>query len=342
MKKIICGFATFALLAMLATSCANEKVESAGDSKSVIAFKAATGKQTLSRAQELTLTALQAKTIDVEAYEKDNALATLYRAFELTYNIGTDKWSYTTPEFHPTYDLVYYSAVPTQTLTADGTGASFDYEVNAVASQEDLIAATTTTSKGTAASATANLVYKHLLSQVNFAVKGLADVKIIITDIELNDVQNSGTYTFGTPGAWALDGATDDYVYEPAGNNYTAGTTDIVYFGNDGDVLGHNTNDNALMLMPQTFAGVTPGSGSFTFHYQMLNTAGANIGEEIGKGDVEVFFGDPALSLNGWEAGKRYLYTLNFQAPDYITFTVDMDPWVDHDGAGGIVNVDVE
>ncbi len=349
MKRIIWVFATLPMLAMLAASCANERVESAGDAEKVIAFKTVSGKQTLSRAEEINTGALQtaSKTtpIVVKAYEDGDVSTTPYMTFSLKYQeyinpaYTTTGWGYADdPEFHPDFDLVYYSNVPTVALNAssNGVSASFDYTVPVAGSQVDLIAATATTNNDSQDDATAELLFGHILSQVNFAVVGLDGVKITIEDIEVSGVKNEGTYTFGATG-WGATAAVDagvsnTYAYTPAGDNFTDMTDAVLYLGNTGDIGADkdNGNDNALMLMPQTF---TKGGGAvFTFDYEMENAAGT----DLGSGTATVDLGD--LGTTAWEPGKRYLYKMIFQSPVYILFDVDVEDWVD----GSVIEVDVE
>lgn len=350
MKKIFRGFAALPLLAMLATSCEKERIESSGDSGKVIVFKTAVGKQTLSKASEVNLAGLQTASatdpIEVVSYETGSISTTPYMPFSLEYGTYNSGWGYAaTPEFHPEFGLTHYSTYPEVTLKAgsNGTSASFDYTIPGVAGQVDLLAASTTTTNASAAAATANLVYNHVLSQVNFAVAGLEDVKITISNIRVSNVKNTNTYTFDPVNpalsGWGTPGGTDSYDYTPTSVT-TDGSPDILYMGNTGDIANvadrNNDNANALMLMPQSFAAGD--AAGFTFDYVLKNGADAVLSSGT---DFQVKFGDTALAVNRWDAGKRYLYTINFETPYYITFTVGVNDWEDYQSGGGIVDVDI-
>lgn len=296
------------LAAILASGCAAEKVESSNDKP--IRFTTLVGKQT--RASEFTYWTT-GETITVAAYK---AGGSLFKNFTLEYEgandpIETGNWTYGTPIPQPGIDLVYYSYYPAvgvaPALTA--TAGTLTYTIQAV--QEDLIAATTTTGD-----AAVSLAFDHLLSQVNFAIQGAEGFKYQVTNIKINNVANAGTYTFG--GAWSnLGNPEASYDYIPAGANITTGTDDsILYLGNHN---GATTFDNALMLMPQGFD--TPGVSSITFDYAILDAAD----------DETLDSGSKTIDLSeymAWEAGKRYLYVIDFTGP-VITFTIIVNPWLD-------------
>lgn len=333
MRKFFWGFAALPLLALLATSCNKETVESKGDN--VLAFKAATGKQTLGRAAEVNLADLQDEELTVESYKATDH--SLYNEFILSY--GTE-WTYSPIVFHPTgFGLNHYSAHPAQTLTNTSGVVTFDYTVEDDAdTQEDLMVASASTTAASPAAATANLTYKHILSQVNFAIQGKENLIVEITDIQVVGVKNAGTFTFNTIGAtgdagtWALTTDVDDYAYTSVNGDATDGTDDILYLGNPGGSSG-NTNTNALMLMPQSFAaGDVAG---FTFNYELRNLNG---GDVIESGSATVNFAD--LSMKTWNQGKRYLYIIIFD-PILLQFTVDIEEdWVDYNTTGGLINVE--
>ncbi len=343
MKKELWGFAALPLLALLAASCIKESVESKDDKP--ITFRAAVGKQTLSRAGELKIGALQTASsttpILVRSYKTGDPSASVYKEFNLSYAVATG-WSYTPAEFHPVFGLTYYAYYPAtgvtyNTATSNGSSASFSYTVPGADDQVDLVAATTTTTAASAEDAKATLEFGHVLSQINFAIQGMEEVKIAITDIEVSGVRNSGTYTFG--GTWVTDAAPATpvvYPYTPAVTATTSGLDDeVLYLGNTGDAASavKNDNENALMLMPQSFSG---GDGGFSFSYTLTNMAGTILSQD----DIEVDFGD--LGVTQWLPGKRYLYKINFETPYYITFTVKVADWEDYDDPdGGIVDVDM-
>ena len=357
MKKKFWGLAAIPLLALLATSCGKEEtVETNDGGEKAITFRTNTGKQTLSRASEITTDDLKnAPVVRVKAYNATVA-NTFYKEFALRYDAGADavfgagKWTYNTntPEFHPSFPLVHFSTYPTEQTYSDvsGSGAKFSYTVNdnVGTPQEDLIAAWAKTTNAAATGAgendaEANLVYKHALSQVNFAVKGLKNVLITISNISVNGVKNRGEYTFlpsGSPSnPWnAVTGdATYAYTFTTPPSGFTTdgdASEAVVYLGNGGAITNAS---NALMLMPQAFEG---DDGDFTFDYVLRHMDEVTV---LAQGSATVEFGSPMLAPNNeWLAGKRYLYTINFEAPFYITYSVNADPWLN--GFDASIDVD--
>jgi hypothetical protein len=356
MRKLLLGVAACSLLLGIA-SCAKETVESqTGDG--AMSFKAALGKQT--RAQETTLTSLKAAQLDVYAY-RTNA-TTLFNKFELTYDDDVNEWTYSPVQYQPGFLLRYYSVYPalasdpgvaTAADPASGTPATsgvsnddltFDYTVKtATANQEDLIVA----SVGPTIDEEITLLYSHLLSQVNFAVQGIEDVSIDISNITVTDLKDENTYSFTN--GWGTAVTSDSfaaYTYVPDATNkatLVAGdSADIVYLGNGGDTY---TYDNALMLMPQTFTPGNAGSdGQFSFTFSLIvdtdndgvftDTATDPVGAVAKATNVPVVvnFGD--FDKLEWEEGKRYVYVIDFTsyiAGGPITFKVNVTEWEDAD-----------
>ncbi len=314
MKKNFGRLAAIPLLAMLATSCGQEVVET--KDSNVISYGIATGKQTLSRATEVIVDDLYGG-FDVSAIY--TGTGTAFGNFTVSYSGGA--WGYGTEVYHPTDGLSHYTVVGTETgFAAGGTSATFGYTA---VGQEDLIAAATTT---TAANATANLTFKHLLSQVNFAVNGLEDTNIAITisDISLSNLENAGTYTLGNgnEGTWALAG-TNTGAYTSALTAQSDPTATYTFMG------------SSLMLMPQAFTeDFTDGGFSFTYTLKDGDVT-------IGNGTVNMPFGDAAFAqyTQTWEPGTRYLYVITFETPNKLKYNVvEVKGWEDPN----LIPVDVD
>lgn len=340
MKKLFLGFAALSLL-FGAASCAKETRESVTDGDGNVAFRAALGKQ--SRVGEFTIDSWNSgDKMDVYAYA--NGYTTLVNKFELELT-GTD-WGYS-PVFHqPGYALRYYAVYPSDAtgLKIDGTGIdgtttlgpstssySFDYTVQDVADQVDLIAA----SVAATIDEEVTLPFSHVLSQVNFAVVDIVSVKIEINDISVNSVKNAGTYTFGATNPWTYAGTptTDTYAYD-SGTFTADGTTGgILYMGNGGGATGDYTKTNALMLMPQAFAAQADGTFSFDYSVTVDKNGNTDFSDETPKtGSAIVNFSD--FDKKTWAPGKRYVYVIDFTsylAGGPITFKVTVDDWVDAD-----------
>ena len=316
MNKIFIGLVSLCLLFAL-TNCSKESIET-GDSQNQIKIQSFLGKQT--KATEFSYWNVLDK-FPVEAYKTSDG--TSFDSWDLEYiSASPNEWSYGTPVNQPGYSLTYFAWYPETIATFSSSGnpvvATLGYIVETdPADQEDLIAATTISSFPLVP-----LEFNHILSQVNFAVQGVQDLKVKIENIVVN-VNGKATYTFG--GGWAGHNTSDAYAYTPVGASETDGlNTDVLYMGNGN---GAYANANALMLLPQTFVA---GGGNFTFDFTLTD----RINDIVeGTGSVTV---DLSELTTGWVMGRRYLYVIDFT--DYlaggpIVFTVTVNPWADADAS---------
>lgn len=316
-KSLFKGIAALSLITVLASGCTQETVESRGDKQ--IKFNPVVGKQT--RASEFIYWTAGDQ-INVSAFGVGGTA--LYRVFTLTYGGGGfNDWSYGTPIAHPGVPLVFYSFYPEDNVSAillDGTSGTFDYTILDEDNQEDLIAASESTPDHLV-----GLQFKHLLSQVNFAIWGIEGVKVGVTNIQISGVADTGTYTFGQ--GWSNRSGDATYSYTAAGAEITDGTSEILYLGNmGGGNPADNANDNAFMLLPQEFS--TPGVSFINFDYTIYDTD-----------DVELRTGSASIDLSElgtttWDTGKRYLYMMDFSG-DEISFFITVNSWEDD----GIIDV---
>jgi hypothetical protein len=334
MKKITLGLATLSLL-FAATSCNDETIETNPiDTQETIKFRPWLGKQT--RATETTGTNLtgmadsDADGIPVAVFSEDHS-ATFNDTWSLYWNGTSYVYNNGTAINQPGGSVAYYAWYPKTiataleagaTYSATGAGATLSYTVaTASSSQEDLIAATAVSSFPVV-----DLKFNHILSQINFAIQGVSGVNVSIKNIKVNYVQGTGTYTFGqTGGSWATSAAASaPYAYEayPVASDSTDYTTNggtgILYLGN-GSVY---TRNNALMLLPQTFASASDGTFSFDF----------DLDDQANNTDLD--HGSVTVNLNeytpAWEMGKRYLYTIDFTqylVGGPIVFNVSVSDW---------------
>ncbi len=315
MRKSLWGLAALPLLAALATSCNDEIVEAKGGDQ-VLTFGVAAGKQTVSRAAEYDITNLEddADGLLVKAY---NGTA-LHKDFTLKYDYYahsayTSRWGYANmPDYHPEFPLTYYSVYPTSAATP-ASGGTFTYAVP-TASQVDVLAATAGSNIN---DPEANLIYHHILTQVNFAIQGQDGLTIEVKDIQLIDVPSAGTYTIGTK-TWGAPTASGTYTYPGSG---TVASAAILHLTSDEKAPGKE-NTNALMLMPQT----TALTGTLSFKYKISDSNGSLTAAPVdGEGfkTVAVDLSDIG-GIEDWQAAKRYLYIFNFNM-NYITFTVKVE-----------------
>lgn len=185
-------------------------------------------------------------------------------------------WSTATTFYWPaTGKVQFFATYPAQTLDITSAGyPKFDYKVGAIDAQVDLVAAKVLDKDKTAAGIT--LPFQHLLTQVNFSIKGdLAGCTYKLTKLELSNLNDNGSFQFtsatdGVGGTWTLGSATANlkYTYEKTSGVEvipTADLSDAVALEEDGKAL--------FMLLPQDASGIkanitytaTPGDGSEGF-----------------------------------------------------------------------------
>ena len=218
------------------------------------------------------------------------------------------EWQYAGNYYWPiSGKLQFFATSPAQTLditTAAGY-PNFDYTVKAVADQEDLVAANVIDQ--VKSESVISLPFQHLLTQVNFTIKGEKD---------------KATFTFdgsSTVGAWSdlaasASGVTYEYAGSPVSVTPTTAEPDAS--------AAFETSGNALfMLMPQDdLTGVTL---DVTY-----TAAPKDKSSEYTWNDTKV------VTLTGsWGMGKNIRYTLtltNNATP--IKFTPKVDTWTDATG----------
>jgi hypothetical protein len=325
MRRITLGLATLSLLASLATSCANETIETPKgvNNDNGLAFGVATGRQTTgaTRAAEATIETLQAAGVTVLSYEQGK---TEQQIFELAYAEGA--WTYDNQIAHPAYTMAHFSVFPANAGTFVYNGSSATLEYNASTADADLMVANTTT---TAESATATLNFKHILSQINFAIQGLEDAVITVKGIVL-DVPATATYTFGT--GWGAATGQEEFPYTPAVEAVASETDATIYLGNYSTTV--TGESNGLMMIPQTLAeGATL---SFQYSLTIGGVSPLTGTDSYGFKPVTIDLSTLTGGATAWEPSKRYLYTLSFSSTEYnrVGFNVTVtDPWTDETGA---------
>lgn len=145
----------------------------------------------------------------------------------------------------------FFATSPKQTLDITKAGfPKFNYTVGETTTQVDLLAANLINQQK--ADNKVTLGFRHLLTQVNFSIKGdTKDFKYVISKLEVSGVSTSATYSFDgdktTVGAWGNWGTADGaYTYDiTAPKEITV--TDIA------SVTNLDVAETSLfMLVPQT------------------------------------------------------------------------------------------
>ena len=149
---------------------------------------------------------------------------------------SSGEWKYEGDYYWPiSGKLQFFATSPAQTLdvtTAAGY-PKFEYTVKAVDSQEDLVAANVINQ--VKSESAISLPFQHLLTQVNFTIKGdVADFIYTVSKLVIKGAKDKATFTFdgsSTVGAWSnlaesVSGVTYEYTGTPVSVTPTAAEPD--------------------------------------------------------------------------------------------------------------------
>lgn len=250
MKKILLGVTAFTLLL---TSCQkSEVVDDVNAGKGQLNFGIYQGKA--SRAGELTNAAFKKDGVNFSIYAykgKQTEVKELYFHDTLTYKIADSDWHTNKPRFladdqKPLQFYAFYAPgsvagnVPGAVYAAPSNLSGDTYPTLTYAIQKnasgaltnpdgadmDLVAASVNDNSSTSII----IPFKHILSQVNFGVKGYYGAQITINNIEIKQVLNDGIFSFAPAWGWARKSTTkSDYKYTFAGGTNTFKTPGGVY-----------------------------------------------------------------------------------------------------------------
>lgn len=177
-----------------------------------------------------------------------------------------------------------------------------------------------------------NLMFNHILSSIRFLVKTKADYStnatFTLTGLTINNAFEKGDFTEGvttaapevsfakTPG-WS--GQEDEQNYTIV----TAGSQAIVYNGGTALPL---TNDPDIILLPQALAH-SPNDVTVTVNYTIAQNGGAALAQTATI-VLKNLKDTSANTVNEWELGKRYTYTIVFGLEE-IYFDPAVSNWTD-------------
>lgn len=313
---------------------------------------------------------------------------TPYFADSLYYSADQNTWDSGNIHFLPSGGMHLYAYFATDTAgkgditqkmyTAPANGSpgypKLDFTVPAdAARQVDLIAA-----KVEGITSPDILVpFRHILSQINFGVKGLDGYQIMVKNITLNKVADTGTFDYGT-WKWTPDPKATPHTYsyyfpdrsttessnDASGANYlTQGTPDdsqnTYIFGDGGkfgpDGSGGDATSSFLyaQVAPSASAYATkdktpaPLRNSLMLMPQAIKanaTATVTFDYEIRyKNQIVRQGSNNTVRLDtyyDWEPNLRYVYIFKFDDPQGVTFDVLIEPWETYNGGDGIVGTD--
>ncbi|WP_302277644.1 fimbrillin family protein [Alistipes ihumii] len=342
----------FFLAAAAMTACSQDETTDVVGNGHPIDFRTAMG----TRAAETTTGTLQKITVMAIDAEHENYFTDV--EFSKKGNYFTSE----TPYYWPVdgSQLSFFAYAPTATELGSGsveiTNASKKLTNYApatdVSEQQDFITATATGSKTDEAKGVA-LTFKHRLSQIEIKAKNTEDTYVYkVQGVRIAQPVSKATFDFGT-GAWELgsDKATYEVTYK--GSEKTLGSSAVSIMKTDGD--------NA-MLIPQQLVAWDSGTDKSNAKKGAYLSVLINITKADGEDPVYPAeagqYGWAAVAIDtNWEAGKKYVYTLDFsngagkvdpEDPDHpgedilgspIKFSVEVDTWKPADDPSGDIEM---
>ena len=343
-----------ALVAMgaLASCSQDEPADVRSVEGHAIDFRPAIG----SRATETTNANLTS--INVTAFMPDGKTP-LFQS--LDFNKGGDGFFTSSTKYYWPGDdseLTFYAYSPSQdelgadvTIDAD-TKELTSYSVpEDIADQLDFITATATGKKSLNESAGVELTFKHQLSQIELRAKTEnTTYKYKVCGMRIGRAEYMGSFDF-TTGKWTLDDWHDTAVYTSDCDTITLSSTPVSIMGDSGNA----------MLIPQTLTPWNPvgdpdNTARGAYLSVLVNIATAETGAVVYPFPSDTKLDDngqkrqfawASIPLDGtWEAGKKYVYILDFTngagntdpddpipgkpvLGDAIKFSVNVEDWTE-------------
>ena len=342
----------FFLVAATSVACSKDETTDVVGKGQQIDFRTAMG----TRAEETTTGTLQKIVVTAIDAENENYFT------DVEFSKKGSYFTSETPYYWPVdgSQLSFFAYAPTATELGSGsveiTNASKKLTnyvpATDVSAQQDFITATATGSKSNEATGVA-LTFKHQLSQIEIKAKNTDDTHVYkVQGVRIAQPVSKATFDFGTS-TWEL--GSDKAIYEVTynGSEKTLGSSAVSIMKTDGD--------NAMLIPQQLVAWKSDTDKSNTAKGAYLSVL-INITEKDGGDPVyptEVGqYGWAAVAIDtNWEAGKRYVYTLDFsngagkgdpEDPDGggedilgspIKFSVEVDTWKPADDPSGDIEM---
>lgn len=340
----------FFLAAAAMTACSQDEMTDVVGNGHPIDFRAAMG----TRAAETTTGNL--KTITVTAIDAENA--NYFTDVEFTKNDSyfTSETPYYWPSDGSTLNFYAYSpAAADLGATVAITNASKKLTNYApatdITSQQDFITAKASGSKSNEATGVA-LTFKHRLSQIEIKAKNTEDTYVYkVQGVRIAQPVSKATFDFGTD-AWELgsDKATYEVTYK--GSEKTLDGSAVSIMKTDGD--------NAMLLPQQLVAWDSdsdkPNTKTGAYLSVLINITKKEGNTPIYPDEVDEYSWAAVPIDTNWEAGKKYVYTLDFSngagkvdptlpgggediLGSPIKFTVEVDTWKPADDPSGDIEM---
>lgn len=300
MKK---QFMFMAMAAMFIASCSSDDVVSTNTGRA-IDFRTSVG----TRGTETTTDNI--KEFYVTAIDANNANYFSKQEFTKDGAFFTSSPLYYWPAGK--LDFVAYSPSETDlgaTVTINNTTktlADFSPAVE-IANQKDFVTATASGTRGANEESGVELTFAHQLSQIEIKAKNTNTGYVYkVVGVRIGKPVSKGTFTFGT-NTWALT------TTEKA--NYAVEYTTPRTLAKDAATMMGTANDNAMLLPQQLTAWAsetgkpnTNNGAYIALKIQITTAAGAQV-YPAKKGEYD--WAAVAVGTT-WEAGKKYVYTLDF------------------------------
>lgn len=326
-------------------SCSNDELTSVNRDGDEIAFSVVTNSAT--RAADVYCNNNKPSGFEVWATYDG---ATYINGDQITYNENNSKWENTSgTRYWPDGEVSFFAHV--------NAGDAFNWNGGQpkienfmvgtdVATQQDLLYAVKTASKGTDGKAELN--FRHALSQIVFQAKNTnPNLYVEISGVSVCKVKNQGTFTYPTDdtsdkvgehngsgsidydnqnwGTWSTSGTQKyDVTFNPVALNGNKTATAVSL--TSANQTGKEFNGQAMLLLPQTSTKWDVGTNAttgkpenqtgtyFLVKCRIYNVAGNVVDTEK---DVCLWGENGAenvaipVALN-WEQGKKYIYTFVF------------------------------
>lgn len=260
----------------------------------------------------------------------------------ITHTSGKSDWDYKTSTdmvYWPSQALNFYAVTPSSDSNISYGGQNLTYTVPTDQSkQADVMVAKANSQTKTSNSGKVSLTFQHQLSQVLFRGITKSDkLSVEVKSITIHNVRNSVTVPLGTTGTVSQG---------TAYSNYSVGLASAATVSSTSTAAKLTDDNGVLLLAPQTttgWAANTTTSAADGTHQTYLEieckiTSKTSSGVSYLLGSSTAY-GKTYVPLGAtWDAGKRYVYTLQFGTgwdenhnpiSTPITFAVSVSDWSD-------------
>ena len=252
----------------------------------------------------------------VSAYH--NGTDAYFTDLTASYQSSISLWETSTPEYWPLAGSLTFQAYSPASagLTIDASGVSVDgYTVQTTEQMTtDLCYGSATVADCSAHPDAVPLVFSHALSQVVFRVKAAeyySNVTLSLNSLSLGGVYSVGNFSAGT---WSDHSSKHDYTI-------SSSPLTLTYSGEEPDV----TEISAYLFLPQTLAA----DAVMNIGYSITQTVS---GTDYSVENPPKAYALKTTTVTEWEAGKKYIYTINVGLNNLITFTASAKAWNEQDG----------